>query len=94
MLIFLKFIIASEWKNFLLFYIPAVLPGILPDKFLAHVFLLIKSIRIMLSSEIIEEDVIHFWRNLISYLKIIMVHSLHSCWCVSCILYFLYCIKS
>ena len=56
MLIFLKFIIASEWKNFLLFYIPAVLPGILPDKFLAHVFLLIKSIRIMLSSEIIEED--------------------------------------
>lgn len=51
-----SYILASEWKNFLFFYIPAVLPGILPDKYLAHVFLLIKSLRMMLSNEVSEEN--------------------------------------
>ena len=51
-----SYISASEWKNFLFFYIPAVLPGILPDKYLAHAFLLIKSLRVMLCNEVSEEN--------------------------------------
>lgn len=51
-----SYILASEWKNFLFFYIPVVLPGILPDKFLAHAFLLIKSLRVMLSNEVSKEN--------------------------------------
>ena len=37
---------------FLLFYIPVSLCGILPMKFYIHVFLLIKSMRILLSDHI------------------------------------------
>ena len=40
---------------FLLFYIPATLFGVLPMKYYAHVFLLIKAIRILLS-EYIEDS--------------------------------------
>jgi len=39
---------ASEWKSFLVFYIPVVLFNILPMKYYVHVFLLIKAIRILL----------------------------------------------
>ena len=46
--------IASEWKLFLLFYIPAALFGVLPMKYYAHVFLLIKAVRILLN-ECIED---------------------------------------
>ena len=47
--------LASEWKSFLLLYTPAVLLGILPDKYYLHIFLLIQSIRILLSNTISEE---------------------------------------
>ena len=46
------FYTASEWKSFLFYYIPATLRGILPDKYYLHVFLLIKSLRILLSCSI------------------------------------------
>jgi len=49
------FYYTSEWKYFLLYYIPAGLYGILPDKYYVHVFLLIKSIWILLSHYISEE---------------------------------------
>jgi len=39
---------ASEWKSFLVFYIPVVLFNILPMKYYVHVFLLVKAIRILL----------------------------------------------
>ena len=44
--------IASEWKLFLLFYVPATLYGVLPMKYYAHVFLLIKAMRILLNEYI------------------------------------------
>ena len=44
--------IASEWKLFLLFYVPAALYGVLPMKYYAHVFLLIKAMRILLNEYI------------------------------------------
>lgn len=44
--------VASEWKSFLLFYIPATLYDVLHMKYYAHVFLLIKAIRILLSEYI------------------------------------------
>ena len=48
----LLFSLASEWKSFLLYYIPVSLYGILPMKYYIHVFLLIKAIRILLSESI------------------------------------------
>lgn len=44
--------LASEWKSFLLYYIPVALHGILPMKYFLHVFLLIKALRIVLSESI------------------------------------------
>jgi len=44
--------LASEWKSFLLYYIPVALHGILPMKYFLHVFLLIKALRIVLSETI------------------------------------------
>ena len=44
--------LASEWKSFLLYYIPAALHGILPMKYFLHVFLLIKALRILLNESI------------------------------------------
>ena len=43
---------ASEWRSFLLLYIPAALCGILPDKYYVHAMLLVKAIRIMLGNSI------------------------------------------
>ena len=43
---------ASEWKSFLFYFVPATLSEILSDKFYVHVFLLIKSIRILLANHI------------------------------------------
>lgn len=49
-------IAASEWKYFLLFYIPVTLYGILPDKLYIHALILTKAIRLLLSSRISEES--------------------------------------
>ena len=51
----LIFIVASEWKSFLLYYIPVAMNGLLPDKYYVHVLLLIKSIRLLLADHISEE---------------------------------------
>ena len=48
----LSSIVASEWKSFMFFYVPAALHGILPDKYYIHVFLLIKAMRIFLGNVI------------------------------------------
>lgn len=55
---------ASEWKSFLFYFIPATLSEILPDKFYVHVFLLIKSIRILLANRISDEK-LHLAEKLI-----------------------------
>ena len=47
-------ILASEWKYFLLFYIPVTLYGILLDKLYVHVLILTKAVRILLSNRISE----------------------------------------
>ena len=59
---------ATECRTVLLYYLP-ILKGILPDLYLAHVFLLSKSIRILLSDEILVADIdfaesllLMFWR--------------------------------
>ena len=49
-------IIASEWKSFLMYYIPAGLHGILLDKYYVHAFLLIRSMRILLGNHISDDD--------------------------------------
>ena len=46
---------ASEWKSFLFFYVPATLHKILLDKYYVHAFLLVKAIRILLSTSISKE---------------------------------------
>jgi len=58
-----------QLRTFLLYYVPEVLHGILPDKYLIHVLLLSKSIRILLGRHITvdEFDVVQellslFWR--------------------------------
>ena len=48
-------IAASEWKSFMLYYIPTILYGILPMKYYIHVFLLIQSMRILLGEYIDNE---------------------------------------
>lgn len=48
---------AAECRTFLLYYVPAVLHGILPDKYLVYVLLLSKSIRILLGNYIAVDDV-------------------------------------
>ena len=45
-------------EKFFVFYIPAALPGILPDKYLVHVFLLIKVMRILLGNQISHDQII------------------------------------
>ena len=47
---------AQECRNFLLYYIPATLSGILPDKYYAHTLLLVKSMRILLANSITQDD--------------------------------------
>jgi hypothetical protein len=61
---------ATECRTFLLYYLP-ILKGILPDRYLAHAFLLSKSIRILLSNKVIFDDIdvaenllLLFWRRL------------------------------
>ena len=49
--------VASEWKSFLMYYIPAGLHGILSDKYYVHEFLLIRSMRILLANHIKDNDV-------------------------------------
>ncbi len=48
---------ATECRTFLLYYIPATLHGILPDKYLVHVLLLAKAVRILLGDHILAADV-------------------------------------
>jgi hypothetical protein len=62
--------LATECRTFLLYYLP-ILKGILPDRYLAHAFLLSKSIRILLSNKVIFDDIdvaenllLLFWRRL------------------------------
>ena len=50
--------IASEWKLFLPFYIPATLFGVFPIKYYAHVFLMIKAIRVLLSEYIEDRSLV------------------------------------
>lgn len=45
---------ASEWKYFLLFYIPVTLYGVLLDKLYVHALILTKAVRILLSNRISE----------------------------------------
>lgn len=66
---FLFFIAATECRTFLLYYLPAVLHGILPDKYLAHAVLLSKAIRILLGEcislrdvELAEQLLLCFWQ--------------------------------
>ena len=47
---------ASEWKHFLLFYIPVTLYGVLPDQFYVHALILTKAVRILLSNRISEDS--------------------------------------
>ena len=51
-----SYAVASEWKYFLMFYIPTGLHGILSDKYYVHAFLLIRSMRILLGSYISDND--------------------------------------
>jgi len=46
--VFIYTFLASEWKSFLVFYLPVVLFEILPMKYYVHVFLLIKATRTLL----------------------------------------------
>eukprot|EP00734_Pompholyxophrys_sp_LG126_P000432 Pompholyxophrys_sp_v1_NODE_180_length_1329_cov_2.716641.p1 type:complete len:414 gc:universal NODE_180_length_1329_cov_2.716641:1266-25(-) len=52
----LKYFKAYEFRNFLLYYGPAILPGILPDIYLAHFLLLSTGFRLGLGLEITEAD--------------------------------------
>ena len=52
----MQYVIASEWKSFLLFYVPVTLHGILSDKYYIHALLLVKSLRILLADSITKED--------------------------------------
>jgi len=56
-LLSLSFYAASGWKSFLLLYIPAVLCGLLPENFYVHAMMLVKAIRILLSTSISEDDI-------------------------------------
>ena len=47
---------AQECRNFLLYYVPAALTGILPDKYLVHTLLLTKSVRMLLGMHITHND--------------------------------------
>jgi hypothetical protein len=48
---------ASEWKYFLLYYIPVTLYGILLDVLYVHILLLVKAIRLLLGSRVSKEDI-------------------------------------
>ena len=48
---------ASEWKYFLLYYIPVTLYGILLDALYVHILLLVKAIRLLLGSKVSNDDV-------------------------------------
>lgn len=47
---------ASECKVFLLYYLPSVLTGILPDKFLSHALILCKAIRLLVGDAVSYTD--------------------------------------
>ena len=47
----------AECRNFLLYYIPSVLSGILPDQYVGHAMLLSKSVRLLLGNYISMDDV-------------------------------------
>ena len=49
--------IASEWRSFLLYYIPTTLFGILPNKYYLHAILLTKALRILLADSISTDNV-------------------------------------
>ena len=49
--------IASECKVFLLYYLPAVLQGILPEKFFCHALILCKAIRLLTGSSISHAEI-------------------------------------
>ena len=48
---------ASECRTFLLYYIPTVLVGILPDDYVVHALLLSKAIRLLLSEHVTIRDI-------------------------------------
>ena len=48
--------LATECRTFLLYYLP-LLCGILPDKYLAHVLLLSKAMRLLLGDQLSHADV-------------------------------------
>ena len=48
-------LLATEFRSFLLYY-PVVLCGILPDRYLAHLLLLSKAMRILLGNSISPND--------------------------------------
>ena len=50
-------ILAQECRNFLLYYVPATLIGILPDQYFCHILLLVKGIRLLLGTNITPSDV-------------------------------------
>ena len=59
---------------FLLYYLPAVLIGILPDKFILHALILCKAIRLLVGDavsfadiEIAEQLLFLFWRLMEKY---------------------------
>lgn len=61
--------IPSECKVFSLYYLPAVLGGIFPDKFLSHALILRKAIKLLVGKAVsyteidIAEKLLHlFWR--------------------------------
>ena len=52
LIILIIYFIASEWKSFMFFYLPATLYGILGDKYYIHALLIIKAMRTLLAVEI------------------------------------------
>lgn len=51
------YILAQECRNFLLYYVPVTLIGILPDQYFCHILLLVKGIRLLLGTNITPSDV-------------------------------------
>ena len=47
--------VAAEYRTFLLYYAPSALFGIITEKYLIHLLLLTKSMRILLADSISEE---------------------------------------
>ena len=47
---------AAEYRTFLLYYVPSALCDIIKDKYLIHLLLLTKSMRILLADSISDEN--------------------------------------